>query len=397
MQALDGIRVLDLTHVFAGPFCAYQLGVMGAEVIKIEPVHQPDMTRDVGARRDLSEQGLGLGYIAQASGKKAIAVDLASEEGQRIFQQLVISADVIVQNYATSCLEKIGLLPTQLQAINPRVICCSISGYGRTGPKANHPAYDVVIQAFTGVMASNGEADSPPVRIGPPVIDYGTGAQAALAVCAALFARERGGPAAVIDVSMADCALMLMTANVTTTQSTGTAPRPFGNQDPGLATYSAYPTADGTIMLGAYTPKQAANLMLALGNSKAAVEIGKCGQNDLSKRRAKDAEYLSKTLISQPAHYWEDLLNSAHVPAARVRTLEEALAEPQFASRHVLQPISIENEQIKLPVTGFHMAPGQPEPAAAPPKYGQDARTILRGLGYSDEDISRLYQSQVIK
>ena len=397
MQALDGIRVLDLTHVFAGPFCAYQLGVMGAEVIKIEPVHQPDMTRDVGARRDLSDQGLGLGFIAQASGKKAIALDLASDEGQRIFQQLVTSADVVVQNYTTACLQNLGLLPNQLQAINPSVICCSISGYGRTGPKANHPAYDVVIQAFSGVMASNGEANRPPVRIGPPVIDYGTGAQAALAVCAALFARERGSPAAVIDVSMADCALMLMTANVTTTQATGNAPKPFGNQDPGLATYSAYPTSDGTIMLGAYTPKQAANLMLTLGNPIAAAEISQCGQSDLSERREKDAEYLSKTLLNQSAQYWEDLLNFSHVPAARVRTLEEALAEPQFASRNVMQTISFENEHINLPVTGFHMAPGQPTPVGVPPKYGQDTNSILQDLGYSDEEIARLQASQVIK
>lgn len=397
MQALDGIRVLDLTHVFAGPFCAYQLGVMGAEVIKIEPVHQPDMTRDVGARSDLSEQGLGLGYIAQASGKKAIALDLASEEGQRIFQRLVSSADVVVQNYATSCLEKLGLLPSQLQAINPRVICCSISGYGRTGPKANHPAYDVVIQAFAGVMASNGEAESPPVRVGPPVIDYGTGAQAALAVCAALFARERGEAAVVIDVSMADCALMLMTANVTTTQATGTAPKPFGNHDPGLATYSAYPTAEGTIMLGAYTPKQAANLMLALGNPEAAAELRLCGQNDLAERREKDAEFLSEKLLTRTAEHWEDMLNAAHVPAARVRRLEEALAEPQYATRHVMQPVSLENQDIHLPVTGFHMDAGQPKPAGAPPKYGQDTTAILQEMGYSDEDISRLKANQVIK
>lgn len=396
MRALEGIRVLDLTHVFAGPFCTYQLGVMGAEVIKIEPVHHPDMMRDVGAREDLARMGLGLGYIAQSAGKKAIALDLSKQAGQDVFKALVKTADVLVQNYTTSCLEKLGLLPEQLQAINPNLICCSISGYGRTGPKADHPAYDVVIQAFTGVMASNGESDSPPVRIGPPVIDYGTGAQAALAVSAALFARERGQPAAVIDVAMSDCALMLMTANVMTAKATGTAPKPFGNRDPGLATYSAYPTAEGTLMLGAYTVEQAANLMAALDNTKASTEIRACRQADLADRREQDEAFLSETLMTRSADHWEDLLNAAHVPAARVRSLDEALIHPQFASRHVIQSSEIKGEEISFTASGFLMTPGQPEVTSPPPTYGQDTDEVLKSVGLDEDMITRLRRSGTI-
>lgn len=396
MQVLDGIRVLDLTHVFAGPFCAYQLGVMGAEVIKIEPVGTPDMTRETGARDDLSAQGMGLGFVAQGAGKKAIALDLTSADGKSVFKELVKSADVLVQNYTSACLEKLGLLPEQLQAINPRLICCSISGYGRTGPKADHPAYDVVIQAFSGVMASNGEADSPPVRVGPPIIDYGTGAQAALAVCAALFARERTGKARVIDVAMSDCALMLMTANVVTANVAGKAPTPFGNRDPGLATYSAYPTADGTVMLGAFTPKQAANLMAALGIPELAEETRSGTLHDMMDRRDRYEAFIRPILLTRTAAEWEDLLNAAHVPAARVRTLDEALTHPQFAARQVIQKVEANGETMRLPVAGFRMNGTDISPSGPPHGYGADTDAVLESLGYSAADISQMRDSGAI-
>ena len=396
MRTLENIRVLDLTHVFAGPFCSYQLGVLGAEVIKIEPVGQPDMTRERGAREDLSDQGIGLGFVAQGAGKTSIALDLTAPDGKDVFKKLVESADVLVQNYAPSCLEKLGLLPQQLQAVNPKLICCSISGYGRTGPKADHPAYDVVIQAFTGVMASNGEADSPPVRVGPPIIDYGTGAQAALAICAALFARERTGKAEVIDIAMSDCALMLMAANVVTAKATGQAPTPFGNRDPGLATYSAYPTADGTLMLGAYTVTQAANLMNALGNHEAADEIRRLKAKDMPARRDQDEAFLTKILATRSAEHWEDHLNAAHVPAARIRTLDEALAHPQFASRNVIQEVEVAGAPLGLPVAGFDMASNSPTPSGPPRGYGADTDTVLGSLGYTNEEIARMRRDKSV-
>lgn len=388
MQALNGIRVLDLTHVFAGPFCAYQLGVMGAEVIKIEPTDTPDMTRDTGARADLNDQAMGLGFVGQGAGKSAIALNLKSDQGRAVFARLVQSADVLVQNYASGCLQDLGLLPEQLQALNPALICCSISGYGRTGPKADHPAYDVVIQAFTGMMASNGEPNAPPVRIGPPVIDYGTGAQAAIAICAALFQRERTGHAAVIDVAMSDAALMLMTANVVTTTATGEAPKPHGNQDPALPTYSAYATAQGDIMLGAFTPKQAANLMRALGNADAADQIAQMRQRDLATRADQDRAFLTTKLLTNTAQHWEDVLNAAHVPCARIRGLEEALDHPQFAARGVLQPVDVAGQPTALPVSAFNMSTGTPAPSGPPPRFGQDTDRVLAELGYSPDQIA---------
>lgn len=396
MQPFAGVRVLDLTHVFAGPFCAYQLGVMGAEVIKIEPPHSPDMTRPTGARADLNDTGMGLGFQGQGGGKKAIALDLAAPEGRALFHQMVAGADVVVQNYTTDCLTRLGLDYETLKQINPALVYCSISGYGRTGPKASHPAYDVVIQAFAGVMASNGEAGSPPVRIGPAVIDYGTGAQAAFAVAAALYRRAMTGEGAYIDVAMADCALMLMTSHVVTTLGSGTAPQPFGNQDPGLASYSAYDTAEGTLMLGAYTPKQAAALFRFLGDEEEAAIVDALSPMDMAPRRDRQAAFLTRVLATRTAQEWEDALNAAHIPAARVRTLDEALTHPQFTDRDVLQSVPEAAGVDTLPVTGFRLHPDGANLGGPPPAFGQDTDRVLLDLGLTTDTITDLRARRIV-
>lgn len=394
MRPLEGLRVLDLTHIFAGPFCTYQLAVLGAEVIKIEPVNDPDIMRIAGADRKLNDKNYGLAFQAQSAGKRAIALNLKDPEGRAIFYDLVKTADVVVQNYTTGCLAELGLEYQTLTALNPKLIYCSISGFGRTGPKANDPAYDAVIQAFAGVMASNGEADAPPVLIGPPVIDYGTGVQAAMAISAALFGRERTGEGRYIDVAMSDAALMLMTMNVVTAAATGKAPTAHGNQDPRNAGYSAYDTADGMIVLGAYTAKQYAELMQVLGYNDIAVEVLQGGQADLADRRDHDAVLMAKALKEKTADEWENLLNAHHVPAARVRTLDEALTHPQFASRSVLQ--SIEGLTGARPVAAFSYDQGGPAPDGPPPHFAADTADILQELGVDKAQLVDLDRRGVI-
>ena len=394
MRPFEGLRVLDLTHIFAGPFCTYQLAVLGADVIKIEPVNNPDIMRFAGVDRKLNNEGYGLAFQAQSAGKRALALNLKEPEGRAIFYDLVKTADVVVQNYTTGCLAELGLEYDRLKALNPKLIYCSICGFGRTGPKANDPAYDAVIQAFTGVMASNGEADAPPVLIGPPVIDYGTGVQAAMAISAALFGRERTGEGRYIDVAMSDAAFMLMTMNVVTASATGKAPTAHGNQDPRNAGYSAYDTADGMIMLGAYTTKQYAGLMQVLGYNDIAAEVLQGGQHDLVDRCDHDAVLMLKALKEKTADDWEDLLNAHHVPAARVRTLDEALAHPQFASRRVLQ--SIKELTGARPVAAFSYDQGGPVPNGPPPHFAAGTADILQELGLDKTQLADLNQRGVI-
>ncbi|MCP5075378.1 MAG: CoA transferase, partial [Rhodobacteraceae bacterium] len=267
MQPFQGIRVLDLTHVLAGPFCTFQLGVLGADVIKIEPPDRPDMTRLDGVAPELSAELRGTYFMGQSAGKRSLVLDLAHPDGKAVFLKLVKTADVLVQNYAGDALDGLGLDYQTLSMVNPQLIYCSMSGFGRTGPKAEHPAYDTVIQAWSGIMAANGwSGEDPPCRVGPPMVDYGTGAQAAMAISAALFQRTQTGKGQFIDVAMADCALMLMASHVTETLATGAAPIPFGNAHPKYPAYSAYQGSDGKwIMLGAWTNAQAASLMRVLG------------------------------------------------------------------------------------------------------------------------------------
>jgi crotonobetainyl-CoA:carnitine CoA-transferase CaiB-like acyl-CoA transferase len=190
MQPFEGIRVIDLTHVYAGPFCTYQLAVLGADVIKVESPQTPDMTRYEGGVASLNAQGLGTSFISQNAGKRALALDLKSEQGVAILKRFVVTADVLVENYRGGTLTRLGLGYEAMAEVNPELIYCSITGFGHAGEKSGDRAYDVIIQAFSGAMAANGEQNSPPVRIGPPMVDYGTGAQAALAISSALQNRQ---------------------------------------------------------------------------------------------------------------------------------------------------------------------------------------------------------------
>ncbi|SPJ29940.1 CaiB/BaiF CoA transferase family protein [Falsiruegeria mediterranea] len=392
MRPFEGLRVLDLTHVFAGPFCAYQLSVLGAEVIKIEPVGQHDMTRAEGADTALNAQGMGLSFQAQGGGKRTLALDLKSEQGREVFDRLVATAEVLVQNYTSHAVEELGLEYDRLSALKPDLIYCAISGFGATGPKAAHAAYDVVIQAFTGIMAANGQADGDPVRVGPAMVDYGTGAQAAMAISAALFGRSRNGLGRRIDVSMADCALMLMNSHTATTLATGHAPRPHGNQDPTLAGYATYDTADGQVMIGAFTNTQMANLMRVIGQDARADAIQATPRAQIRARREEDAAVLAEALATRTAAEWEDRLNAAHVPAARVRGLAEALEEEQLATRPVIQTAG----DMALAVAGFGFDHGGPSLDHAPRAHGADSRSVLAELGIGQSEFDALQDQGVV-
>lgn len=392
MRPFEGLRVLDLTHVFAGPFCAYQLGVLGAEVIKIEPVQQPDMTRAEGADAALNAQGMGLSFQAQGGGKRTLALDLKCDQGRAVFDRLVATADVVVQNYTAHAVEALGLGYERLSALKPDLIYCAISGFGATGPKAAHAAYDVVIQAFTGIMAANGEADSNPVRVGPAMVDYGTGAQAAMAISAALFGRTQTGLGRRIDVSMADCALMLMNSHTATTMATGQAPKPHGNQDPTLAGYATYDTAEGQLMIGAFTNGQMAGLMRVIGEDARAEAILTTPRTEIATRRDADAAVLEQALKTRSAAEWEEALNAAHVPAARVRGLAEALQEEQFAARPVIQSA----EGTSVAVAGFGYDHGGPTLDHAPREHGADSRQVLAELGIGQTEFDALQAQGVV-
>src|SRR6202007_887517 len=330
-RPFEGIRVIDLTHVLAGPFATYQLAVLGADVIKVEHPDDPDQSRGVGADKALNRRGMGTAFLTQASNKRSITLDLKQEKDRDILKKLVATADVFVENYRPGAFEALGLGYEALAAINPRLIYASFSAFGQEGPRGPQTAYDHVIQATSGIMAMTGTEDVHPVKLGSPLIDYATGTTGAFALAAALFQRERTGRGQRIDMAMLDVAMILMSSHLTGYSRNGSHPKPQGNSHP-HATNSAFATKSGMLMLGASNLRQQRRLWTVLGRP------------DMIKRTndERDADHdheivvLPEILLTRSASEWEEFLQAHHVPAARVRTMGEAVADPQLASRGII-------------------------------------------------------------
>ena len=399
MQAFEGFRVLDLTHVLAGPFCTYQLGVLGAEVIKIEPPGEPDMVRNMGSPGAFDEPGLSTLFVTQSANKKAITLNLKVESGRDIFRKLVVSADVLVENYRAGALEALGLGYDSLRALNARLVYCSMTGYGHTGPKRTHTAFDNVIQAFSGLMASTGTPETAPVRVGAPVLDYGTGAQAAFAIAAALTRRERTGKGQRLDVAMLDAAIVLMGSNVVQTNAEGKAPAPHGNSNPANHAYGCHATADGLLMTGAHTTRQHVRFWQVLGRQDIAGELESLAPQQICARVDHDAPVMREILATRSAAEWEQCLNEVGVPAARVRTVDEAIASGQLDGRAVLQDSGVfraPGEPLKTPVAAFTTNEDGPTLRTAPPRFGEHNNAVLGELGFSVDEIERFADQGVI-
>ena len=399
MKAFDGIRVLDLTHVLAGPFSTYQLAVLGADVIKIESTKTHDMNREIGPVESFNDSLMGSHYQAQAANKRSITINLKSEKGVEIFKELASKADVIVENFRTGAMERLGLGYRDIQAINPRIIYCSMTGFGQTGPKNKHAAFDNTIQAFSGIMHLNGTEEEA-VLIGSPIIDYGTGMQAAFAISSALFRRERTGKGQHLDVAMLDVTLMLMSSTVLNANTTGKEPSRSRFSRTPFAGYGGYLTSDGEIlMIGAVTPKQCEKMWLVLGRKDLAAEMVELRIPDIVNRAKQDEEIISKVLATKTANEWEKLFNEADLPAARVRTLTEALESEQVRSRSVIGSFpskTANQDNLKPTLAGFVCSEDGPSISTSPPEYGEHTRLVLADIGYSPEEIDRFSKQGII-
>ena len=399
MKAFEGYRVLDLTHVLAGPFSTYQLAVLGAEVIKIEPPDAPDMVREEGAVEALNREGMGIMFQSQGANKRGLSLNLKSEAGRDIFKRLAAGADVVVENYRAGALPSLGLGYDELAALNPSLIYCSITGFGQTGPKAGHTAFDNVIQARSGLMATTGTVHSAPVRVGAPVLDYGTGAQAAFAIAAALLRRERTGEGQRLDVSMLDATLVLMSSATLTSEVSGRPPLPHGNSHPIRYAYACYPTEDGLLMLGVHTPRQHARLWRALGREDLAAEMKGMGPRDIEACHERHRPLLQEILLTRPACAWEARLVEAGLPASRVRSLHETLADPQLEGRAVLQRadgFTGFGDTARVPVSATTWAEDGPEITSPPPSHGEHTEEVLSELGFSAEEVRSLREQGVV-
>lgn len=395
-KPLTGIRVLDLTNVLAGPFACHQLAHMGAEVTKIETVGRGDLARNLGADPALSEQGMGISFLAQNAGKRSVTLNLKRDAGKEILKNLVRRSDVLVENFRPGVMDRLNLGPKILRAENPSLIYCAISGFGQTGPWANRPAYDQIVQGASGVMAVTGDDGSGPTRVGYPVADTIGGLTAAMAISAALNAPKRG---CVIDVSMLEAVLATMGWVVSNHLIGGVKPSRVGNENPTSAPSGAFQCADGLINIAANKDEQWEALALFLSRADLLEnELYRTREHRKTNRLRLKAE-LETMLTTRPARDWATELNEIGVPACAVFDVDEILSHPQIQERDFLSHFSEVpglDRSIEVVRIGAMFDAARPSVGTPPPSLGADTDIVLGELGYTAEDVSELRASGVV-
>jgi len=284
-RLLEGIRVLDLTNVLAGPFGAYQLALLGADVIKVEAPGCGDLARQLGADADLNRELMGASFLAQNAGKRSVTVNLKSEAGRQVFRRLVGSADVVMENFRPGVMARLNLGYDTLRQIRPGLVYCAISGFGQDGPLKDNPAYDQIVQGLSGVMSVTGDAKTAPLRVGYPVADTIGGLTAAFAVAAALVRRGRTGEGEFIDVSMMEATLVTMGWQVSNWLIAGVRPQPLGNENMTAAPSGTFAAGDGPLNIAANQQQQFETLARLIGRPELAEDPRFCGREARKRNR----------------------------------------------------------------------------------------------------------------
>jgi crotonobetainyl-CoA:carnitine CoA-transferase CaiB-like acyl-CoA transferase len=387
-QPLAGKRVIDVTQVLAGPYCTYQLALMGAEVIKIELPGQGDWTRLGGNDPELSEAGYSLSFLTQNSNKKSVTLNLKLAEGVDTLKQLIATADLFVENFKPGTAARLGIGYDDLHSLNPRLVYASLSAYGQDGPLGHRPAYDHIIQGMAGIMHTTGTPETVPNKVGSPYVDYATGLMGAFAVVSALLERERTGEGQRVDVAMLDTAMLLMASLAVSTMATGQPPPPTGNEAfSGSPSSGTYQTADGLLMLAANNERQFQTLCRAIGRADLLEDPRFASPPERKENADALRAEFAALFRTRTAAEWEAFLDEAGVPGVRVRRMDEALTEPQLAARGLMQDVSLEGmpRTVALPSLGFKANGYTVGPNVSPPRLGQHTDEILGGLGLNLE------------
>ena len=397
MKLLSGVRVLDMTNVLAGPFATLHLALAGAEVIKIENPEGGDLARKLGNVPELNQQLMGTSFLAQNTNKKSLTLNLKDADAKEIFAKLVKTADVIVENFRPGVLARLGFPWEKLHEMNPRLIYCAISGFGQTGPDAEKPAYDQIIQGLSGVMAVNGDERLNPLRAGFPVCDTVGGLNAAFSIMGALYYRERTGHGQFIDVAMIDSVMPLLGWVAANWLIGGKAPQLLGNDNMTAAPSGTFRTGDGYINIAANEQKQWENLcdVLELAELKTDERFQK---RDVRKANRKALTPLIEAKLTQKTTaHWAAAFNAKGIPSGAILTLQDALVQPQLQHRGTIQ--TIEEPGIG-PLRLFNLSaqfsetPGSLE--TPPPRLGAHTDALLTEIGYTKEQIASLREKKAI-
>ncbi len=395
-KPLEGIRVLDLTNVLAGPFCCHQLAHLGANVIKVEATGRGDLARQLGADPDLNNSNMGVSFLAQNAGKKSVTINLKKPEGKALFLKLVKTADVLVENFRPGVMKRLGVGYETLKDVKPCLIYCAISGFGQDGPWVHRPAYDQIIQGASGVMSITGDDESAPLRVGYPVADTVGGMTAAFAISAALNGNPRGS---FIDVSMLESVLSTMGWVVSNYLIAGVEPTANGNENVTSAPSGAFKAGGGLINIAANKDEQWILLTQHLGLDALREQPEYATREARKMNRAALKVELERVLETRPGRDWVKELNCIGVPAGAVLTVPEILSMPQVADRgflHQYKDVPGVERDIQLATTGIKIDGSAPTVTSPPPTLGEHNDEIWSELGLSKGDMDKLKKDGVV-
>jgi CoA:oxalate CoA-transferase len=391
---LSGVRILDLTLIMAGPYCTLILGDLGAEVIKIEKPGIGESSREMPPH---FFEGQSAYFIAMNRNKKSMTLDLKSEAGKRIFYDLARKSDVVIDNFRPGVVKKLGVDFDTLKTMNPRIICCSISGYGQTGPFRDRPAFDLVIQARGGIMSYTGEPGQMPVRMGAPMGDLSGGLFASQGILAALYQREKTGQGQRIDISLVDCQTSLLTYRAQFYLVGKEIARPVGSGHVSAHPIRAFRTKTFDVVIDANTESIFAELCDAIGRPEMAQDEKFNSRENRLKHKEELYAILEQAFLTRTGEEWLELLEK-RIPIAPINTIDKALADPQTLSRNMVVEVEYENKK-KLNIVGnpIKMSEIEQEVFRRPPYLGEHTEEILRELlQYSPERIEAMRTEKVV-
>jgi CoA:oxalate CoA-transferase len=393
---LTGIRVLDVTNVLAGPFCSFQLALLGAEVIKIEQPGRGDLARMLGADPAAAANLMGASFVAVNAGKQSVTINLKAVEGKEIFKKFVAISHVVLENFRPEVMKRLQLGYDVLSQINPSIVYCAVSGFGQDGPLAMRPAYDQVIQGMSGIMSVTGDQGSAPLRVGYPVCDTVGGITAALAICAALVDARASGRGRMIDVSMLDATLASMGWIVSNYLNAGVVPLPMGNENFTAAPSGTFRTAEGLLNIAANETYQYEKLCDLIGCPELKTDPRFSDREIRKRNRAAINKEVEAALSTRSAAEWESLMIEAGVPAGRVLSVPEILSHPHLTRRRFVTTFEAPRGTQRVTRGGFAFSDNPTVPSGPAPLLSEHTETWLRKLGYDAGQILRLRDAGVI-
>lgn len=400
--ALGHLRVLDLSRILAGPWATQMLGDLGAEVIKVERPGSGDDTRSWGPPfvdiADHDAAARSAYFCSVNRNKQSLALDFTTPNGAEIIRQLVASCDVVVENFKVGGLAKYGLDYPSLRAINPKLVYCSITGFGQDGPDAHRAGYDFMIQGMGGLMSVTGEADGMPMKIGVALVDVLTGTNAATAILAAIINAERTGQGQHIDMALFDVSVASLANQALNYRVSGTAPTRMGNAHPNIVPYQAFATADGHIILAVGNDSQFAKFCEIANLSALSIDSAYATNQARVINRDTLIPHIVGAMQSQPTGWWLDQLAAAGVPAGPINRVDQALAEPQAMHRGLSRSMT-DADGVEIPTIAspLRLTDTPPVTTHAAPRLGHHSLAVLRShLGLSDAELEALVAEGVI-